>query len=382
MNNNYSIDPSLQKKIYQNDIKFKMLLSKGLFSLNKSTTGEKENENKEENLNLEMSTNNTKEDNNFIKETKKRMKLKENKEKTKNNSNNILHIEEDNKETEKISNSFMNSKENIEQFEEKTNKGKEKLNIPKIEIEKNKKENYNKPKTCNGNEKNNNNEIKDFFLKRQKKLLEKTRKKREKLKSSITKKEVVKNPNTHTHSVHTIKNKTNFKDYYNNFEKWEKERINKIEKMKKEKEEKIKNEFDYKPKIDEKSAKLARKNKLRINQPNTFIRLSEQDKILKEKKQLLKDMYTPSFQPFCYEPLNLNLKNKQKNNFFTENNLEDKEEDKSESCEEKEEGNENEINEKKEDDFDYQQDMMIFTDDNVEDALRGSLFHKKKKSNK
>ena len=44
-------------------------------------------------------------------------------------------------------------------------------------------------------------------------------------------------------------------------EKWEKERIDKIERKKKEVKEKMENEFDYIPKINEKSAKIAEKNK-------------------------------------------------------------------------------------------------------------------------
>ena len=37
---------------------------------------------------------------------------------------------------------------------------------------------------------------------------------------------------------------------------------------------------------------------------------------------------------------------------------------------------------KEEDDFDFQQDTMKFAEDDVQDALRNTLFHKKKKKGK
>ena len=75
-------------------------------------------------------------------------------------------------------------------------------------------------------------------------------------------------------------------------------------------------------------------------------------------------MYTHSFQPFCYEPLNLNIKYQPKN-FFEENNLNSFEQDEeSDNNEEKEKENE------RIDDFYFQQDIMKYTYDQVKDTLR------------
>ena len=170
-------------------------------------------------------------------------------------------------------------------------------------------------------------------------------------------------------------------------EKWDKSRKEKIDKMKKEQEEKIENEFDYMPKINEKSLKLVKKNKLRKNQPNTFIRLSQQDKILKEKRKILIDMYTPSFKPHCNDPKNLNFKIKSKYYNFTEPNQIDTNEefdsdDKkgkniNEDSNEEEEEEKEEVEDVKIDEFDYRQDMMKYTDTDIEKTLRNSLFHQR-----
>ncbi len=50
--------------------------------------------------------------------------------------------------------------------------------------------------------------------------------------------------------------------------------------------------------------------------------------------------------------------------------------------EEKEKEEAEEESEKNKDNFDYQQDIMKFTDEQVEDALRGNIFHHKKKIKK
>ena len=235
-----------------------------------------------------------------------------------------------------------------------------------------------------GSKKYNNDKIKENFLERQKNFMNKKEQTKEKLKKHIIKKEEEKLQSSSNANSKNNKNKNNFKIYLNNVEKREKERLDKIEKKKKEQEEKIENEFDYIPKIDENSAKLAENNKLRKKQPNTFIRLSEQDKILKEKKQILKEMYTPTFQPFRYEPMNLNIsaKNSQKRNFFDDNDFNSLNQEEEMESEEESEEKENYDEESEKDDFDYKQDIMKFTDDQVEDALRGNLFHHKKKIKK
>ena len=176
--------------------------------------------------------------------------------------------------------------------------------------------------------------------------------------------------------------------------------------------EKVETNYNYVPKINERSVQLAENNKLRQKQPNIFLRLSEEDKVLKEKKQILTDMYTPSFKPRSYVPRNMNLENLKRKTYLPQNEIEEGEESdekkkrkkrkkhkkKSDSDEEDEdddedeedededeEGEEEEDDEEEEeekgedDDFDYKQDTMKYADDDVQDALRSQLFHKKKK---
>ena len=120
-------------------------------------------------------------------------------------------------------------------------------------------------------------------------------------------------------------------------------------------------------------------------------------------------MYTPSFQPRSYVPRNMNLeKIKKKGNYMgtkDNQNEEEEEEDedddkkkkkknknkkKKEDSDEENEDEENEEDEEKEDNdegseekeeksFDFKQDIMKYADDDVQDALRNSLFKKKKK---
>ena len=281
-------------------------------------------------------------------------------------------------ESKKLLSSF---NETIEQFKEDMKKRVQNLNNLKKEIEKNQKELYvNKSNNTKKNKQHYNEKIQENFLKRQKNFIDKKEQKREVLKNKIKKEEELK-----YQSAPTTKNKTNINEFIDNLEKWEISRKEKIKQMKKEQEEKIDIEFDHIPKINENSAKLVEKNKLRKNQPNTFERLAQQDKILKEKKKILIDMYTPSFKPFRYEPKNLNFKNTSKNFYFTEPNQLDFDEElysddrKSEkidedSNEEKEERDESEEI-KDDEEFDYQQDIMKYTNKDVEDTLRNSLFH-------
>ena len=82
----------------------------------------------------------------------------------------------------------------------------------------------------------------------------------------------------------------------NKLYEWEKRRRKKIEKMKNLKDKQIKR-YTYKPKISKRSNSLAMKLKLKREKENIFERLSKEDPIIKEKKKILKDLFTPSFQP-------------------------------------------------------------------------------------
>ena len=120
-------------------------------------------------------------------------------------------------------------------------------------------------------------------------------------------------------------------------------------------------------------------------------------------------MYTPSFQPRSYVPRNMNLeKIKKKGNYMdTKDNKEEEEDEedddkkkkknkknkkKKEDLDEEGEDEQNEEDEENEDNdeeseeekdenaFDFKQDTMKYADDDVQDALRNSLFKKKKKN--
>ena len=68
-----------------------------------------------------------------------------------------------------------------------------------------------------------------------------------------------------------------------------------------------------------------------------FERLAAHDQILKEKKKILIDMYTPSFQPRSYVPRNMNLDKFKKKNYLAskENQPEEEEEEEEEEDKEK-----------------------------------------------
>ena len=360
MENINSIESSLQKKIKQNDEKLKMLLNKGLYNVNIINNDnqkiKKFNTNK-----IELGVNRNK--NNYYKRA-------------------ISQEKTHRKKMDKSNNIFSSFNETIELFKEDMKKKFQNLNKLKLEIKKNKKELYSHKSYTNGrNKKNKNDKDKNISLVKQQNLKNKKEPKKE-LKANKIKKETLK-----LQSAPTEKNKTNINKFFDSLEKWDKSRKEKIDKMKKEQEEKIENEFDYMPKINEKSLKLVKKNKLRKNQPNTFIRLSQQDKILKEKRKILIDMYTPSFKPHCNDPKNLNFKIKSKYYNFTEpNQLDMNEEFDSDDKKSKninEDNNEEEEEEKEEvedvkiDEFDYRQDMMKYTDTDIEETLRNSLFHQR-----
>ena len=392
MENNYSINPSLQKKISQNDEKFKLLLNKGLFPTNNEER--KQNNLSEKEVGKFEIEETTKENNNLIKTKEKRMKFIEDKEhkkfitnifeninrnkKTANSKMKKFNTNEINKVVDRLYNNDykyikINTEENKKEGEIQIHKIISNFNktIERFEEDiKKRHENFNTLYKGNKIYK----KIKENFYERQKKIMDQKEKNTERSKNKVIK---VKEK---FESAPTIKNQKGFEDYLNSLEKWEQDRLDKIEKIKAENEQKIEDEFDFIPKINENSIKIAEKIKFRQKQQNIFVRLSKQDKISKEKKKILIDMYTPSFKPFCYESKNLNKKKLLKNN-LTEGNQVDKDDMKftkySNEYSDKYEENEEEV-----DEFDYKQDIMKFTDKDVKNALRENLFHHKKKTTK
>ncbi len=264
------------------------------------------------------------------------------------------------------------------------------------------------------------------FYERQKNFLEKKAEKEKNMKETLKKKQEdeinennilkKKEEEKKEKKVDDSDKKATVEKSIKNLYDWEEKRKQKIEQKKKENTEKVETDYDYIPKINERSVQLAENNKLRQKQPNIFLRLSEEDKVLKEKKQILTDMYTPSFKPRSYVPRNMNLDSLKKKNYLSQNEVEEGEEedednekkkrkkrkkhkkksddsdeededededeedeDDDEEGEEEEDDEEEEEEKGEEDDFDYKQDTMKYADDNVQDALRNQLFHKNKK---
>jgi len=80
---------------------------------------------------------------------------------------------------------------------------------------------------------------------------------------------------------------------------WENKRKEKIIKKQKEKNNELE-KIKHVPQIDKKSKSIA-KRKNKNKKENIFDRLAKEDDILKEKRKILEELYTPSFKP------NLNL---------------------------------------------------------------------------
>ena len=485
MRNTKIIDPSLKKKINENDEKMKTLYgmefqrSKSRKQTARSTTRNNQRNKKKKNndsytdmniktYNEEPRTdskiakklNTDRNESAFVSRMQKRMQFKKDKEEKKNNTiffntfSNVYRKMEDKKKKKTLKkgqvnkmvdrlyrNDYKHKKhpykepeekkidleeepdvdEMIERFEDDMRKREENLEIIKRQIEKDerKKCTY-KPEMSEGSRRFNDANEADFF-ERQKNFYEKRAKKEEKLKETLKKKkedEINENNILKQKEEQKKKdaenNKANVEKTIKNLFDWDEQRKKKLEEKQKEKTDKIETNYKYVPKINQRSAQLAESNQQRQKQPNIFLRLAEEDKVLKEKKQILTDMYTPSFKPTPYMPRNMNLENLKRSNYISQydNELDEEEENakkhkkrrkkhkkKEESNEENEdeddededEEDEDEEGEEEEDDeeeeeerdepkeFDYKQDPMIFAEDEVQEALRNEIFHKNKK---
>ena len=498
MRNTKVIDPSLKRKIKENDEKMKMLYGiefkrsksrKGTYSSARNKPKNRNKRNRDDSFtkamtktykdNTPMTTDskfsktiNTDRDDSaaFMSRMQKRMKFKKDKEEKKNNTiffntfTNVYKKMEDKKKKKTMNknqvdnmvdrlynNDYKHRKprvreseekknktidledepdvdEMIERFEDDIRKREENMEIIKRKIARDEKEIYTyKPQMSEGSRKYNDQNEMDFF-ERQKNFLEKKAEKEKSIKESLKKKqedeinennilkkkEEEKKEKEKENKVDDSEKKAQLEKSIKKMYEWEEKRKEKIEQKKKEKSEKVETDYNYVPKINQRSVELAENNKLRQKQPNIFLRLSEEDKVLKEKKQILTDMYTPSFKPRSYVPRNMNLENlKKKTAYLPQNEVEEGEEEdednerkkrkrrkkhkkKSDSDEEDEdedeedededeEGEEEEDDEEEEeekgegDDFDYKQDTMKYAEDDVQDALRNQLFHRNKK---
>ena len=498
MRNTKYIDPSLKKKINENDEKMKMLYGiefkrskskKGTLSSARNKPKNRNKRNHDDSFSdigagaktykdkspmttdskYSKTINADREDSSaFMSRMQKRMKFKKDKEEKKNNTifyntfSNVYKRMEDKKKKKTMNkdqvdnmvdrlyhNDYKHRKprvreseekknktidledepdvdEMIERFEDDIRKREENMEIIKRKIARDEKEIYTyKPQMSEGSKRYNEQNETDFF-ERQKNFLEKKAEKEKSIKEELKKKqedeinennilkkkEEEKKEKEKEKKVDDSEKKAQVEKSIKKMYEWEEKRKEKIEQKKKENSEKVETDYDYIPKINERSVQLAENNKLRQKQPNIFLRLSEEDKVLKEKKQILTDMYTPSFKPRSYVPRNMNLENlKKKTAYMPQNEVEEGEEEdednerkkrkrrkkhkkKSDSDEEdededeedededeegeEEEDDEEEEEEKEGDNFDYKQDTMKYAEDDVQDALRNQLFHRKK----
>ena len=208
----------------------------------------------------------------------------------------------------------------LERFDENQRKKKEKIELLKKQKEdEEKRYNTNKPKICKKT-KRMSQQIKDDFLTRQKKFNEIKNKKKKELKENLLKNEQEKinksnfllqkksreyasvgNLNTSfiseisccTHSMVEIDQSIS------KLLEWENKRKEKIIKKQKEKNNELE-KIKHVPQIDKKSKSIA-KRKNKNKKENIFDRLAKEDDIVKEKRKILEELYTPSFKP------NLNL---------------------------------------------------------------------------
>ena len=301
----------------------------------------------------------------------------------------------------------------IERFEEDMKKRSENMERKRQEIKRNEKKIYTyKPKI---NETNRRSESagKDDFLERQKRYEEKKKKKEKRFIEDLKNEEEKKiNENNFLLQKNNRKekkgkndeNEKNDKNKSDNIKKkeevdkrikymydWENKRKEKIENKMKEKTGKAETEFDYMPKINERSSSMANKSKRRREEPDVFSRLAKEDKMLKEKRQVLIDLYKPSFQPNTFLHTQKIRKNKEKEGKKEVKKKEypkiesssdsDSDSDDDDDDDDGEDNNEESSSDsdEKEDNFDYKQDPKIFAEDSVQDAIRKAVFNKMKK---
>ena len=219
-------------------------------------------------------------------------------------------------------------------------------------------------------EQNNN----EDFLERQRNFLEEKKQREEKYKENLMKRENDKIDESNILLKKNKKSRKNISQTINDMENWEKNRKKKIEKKQKEKEDKLLNEFNYTPQINKKSLTMVKRNKkAKLNSNDFLTRLSEQNKVLKEKRKILIELYTPTFQPNIeakkIKNKNLNsikekefvsISKRNKSQIFEDNNNLDFAEVKPEAQLDKFENN-------------------VLKEENIQNAYRKTLFHKHKK---
>jgi hypothetical protein len=189
------------------------------------------------------------------------------------------------KEIQDSKSSKVNFNEIYSRFQEDIKKRSENLEKKREEIQNNNKNIYTYKPKLNINKKFFNSESsKDNFIERQKKFIEDKKQKEEKYKENLIKKKQEEIDKSNILVKHSF-NKKDIIRGINDLTEWENNRKRKLEERQKQIEEEKINKYKYRPKIDKNSILLASKNIQRQKESNVFMRLAQDDKVLKEKKK-------------------------------------------------------------------------------------------------
>jgi len=300
-------------------------------------------------------------------EPKKRKKIE-------NQKNNSISVELTSK-TEKHSTkrTKVNFSELYSRFEDDIKKRNENIEKKREELNNNNKTIYTHKPKLNINKKFFDEQNNEDFLERQRKYIEEKKQKEEKYREDLIKKEDEKIQKTNIIPKNINKNKKEIDKRINDFADWDKKRKKQIEQKKKENEEKLVNEFDYIPKINKRSESLAKKNKNRQKEDNVFNRLAKKDNVLKEKQEILIQLYTPTFKP------NIVIKKRKKKTLVSNKEKEFDTISKKFRPQTFDDNSESDFDEDKSDSFQNNYENNIFTEENIQKVYRSVLFHKHKK---
>lgn len=300
-------------------------------------------------------------------EPKKRKKIE-------NQKNNSISVELTSK-TEKHSTkrTKVNFSELYSRFEDDIKKRNENIEKKREELNNNNKTIYTHKPKLNINKKFFDEQNNEDFLERQRKYIEEKKQKEEKYREDLIKKEDEKIQKTNIIPKNINKNKKEIDKRINDFADWDKKRKKEIEQKKKENEEKLVNEFDYIPKINKRSESLAKKNKNRQKEDNVFNRLAKKDNVLKEKQEILIQLYTPTFKP------NIVIKKRKKKTLVSNKEKEFDTISKKFRPQTFDDNSESDFDEDKSDSFQNNYENNIFTEENIQKVYRSVLFHKHKK---
>jgi hypothetical protein len=277
--------------------------------------------------------------------------------------------------------SKVNFNEIYSRFQEDIKKRSENLEKKREEIQNNNKNIYTYKPKLNINKKFFDSENTNSFIERQKKFIEDKKQKEEKFKENLIKKKQEEIDKSNILVKHSF-NKKDIIRGINDLTEWENNRKRKLEERQKQIEEEKMNKYKYRPKIDKNSILLASKNIQRQKESNVFMRLAQDDKVLKEKKKILIQLNTPSFRPELYKTKRKKFimnSNKVKEfdtvskRYKSEVNMDNSDLDiEDEKYDESYDSNGNGEND------DYI-DSNIFTEENIQNAYRKAIFHKRKK---